>query len=215
MRSGFYSLPLLLVLWTAALWGADGDKLFFSREFPGSVPEYFDVEVDTGGKVIYRESLDDAMPIEFEAPEADISRLFEISEQLEYFERPFAAPKRETAFTGNKVLRYTKSSGATSQVEFVLADDQAVQEMISWFVRVADTEWHRINIERAIQFDRLGVNKAILQFHAAFDKGRVVAPRQFLPLLQGIANDMKILHLARSRAAGLAERIEAGAVGTE
>lgn len=206
---------LLLAFWAASLLGGDGDKLFFSRNFPGSVPEYFDVTVHTDGKVIYRESLDDVLPIEFEAPEADISRLFEISEQLGYFERPFAAPKRETAFTGDKILRYTKAAGSGSEVEFVLTDEESAQEMISWFVRVADTEWHRINIERAIQFDRLGVNKAILQFHAAFDRGRVVAPRQFLPLLKDISKDMKIVHLARSRAAGLAERIEAGAVGGE
>lgn len=215
MRNRFLSAPLLLAFWAAALLGADGDKLFFSRNFPGSVPEYFDVTVHTDGKVIYRESLDDELPIEFEAPETDISRLFEISEQLGYFERPLAAPKRESAFTGDKILRYTKAAGASSQVKFVVTDDESAQEMISWFVRVADTEWHRINIERALQFDRLGVNKAILQFHTAFDRGRVVAPRQFLPLLENISNDMKIVHLARSRAAGLAERIEAGVVGGE
>jgi hypothetical protein len=215
MRSRVWTVPLLLALWTESLCAADGDKLFFSRDFPDSVPEYFDVEVHTDGKVIYRESLDDEQPIEFEAPAADVSRLFEISEQLGHFQQPLAPAKRKTAFTGDKVIRYTKADGASNQVEFVLTDDESALEMVSWFVRVADTEWHRINIERAIQFDRLGVNKAILQFHTAFDKGRVVAPRQFLPLLQSISNDMKIVHLARSRAAGLAEQIEAGAVGGE
>jgi len=215
MPNRFLAVPLLLVSWAVSLSGAEGDKLFFSRDFPGSVPEYFDVEVQADGKVVYRESLDDELPIEFQAPDADVSRLFEISEQLGYFEQPLAAPKRKTAFTGDKILRYTTAAGASSQVEFIFADDEAVQELTSWFVRVADTEWHRINIERAIQFDRLGVNKAILQFHAAFERGRIVAPRQFLPLLQSISNDMKVVHLARSRAAGIAEQIEAGAVGGE
>ncbi len=215
MRNRFLAIPLLTALWAAALLGADGEKLFFSRNFPGSVPEYFDVTVQTDGKVIYREALDDELPIEFQAPESDISRLFEISEKLGYFEHPFAAPKRKTAFTGDKILRYTKAAGDDSQVEFVFVNDESVAELVSWFLRVAETEQHRINIERAIQFDRLGVNKAILQFHASFDRGRVVAPRQFLPLLQNIAKDMKVVHVARSRAAGLAEQIEAGAVGGE
>jgi hypothetical protein len=215
MRNRFLSISVLAVFCAAALSAADGDTLFFSRSFPRSVPEYFEVTVHTDGKVLYRESLDDDLPIEFEAPNADVSRLFEISEQLGYFEQPLPAPKRKTAFTGDKTLRYTNAAGASSKVEFVLTDDESAQEMISWFVRVSDTAWHRINIERAIQFDRLGVNKAILQFHAAVDRGRVVAPRQFLPLFQVISNDMKIVHLARSRAAGLAERIEAGAVGGE
>jgi hypothetical protein len=215
MHSRFWSVPLLLALWAASLLAADGDKLFFSRDFPQSAPEYFNVEVRTDGTVIYREAVDDELPIEFLAPEADISRLFEISEQLGYFEQPLAPAKHKTAFTGDKTVRYTRADGTSSQVEFVLSDDEAVKELVSWFVRVAETAAYRINIERAMQFDRLGVNKAILQFHAAFDRGRVVAPKQFLPLLQSISNDMKILHLARSRAAGLAEQIEAGAVGGE
>lgn len=201
---------LLATLWTAALLGSDGDKLFFSRDFPGSVPEYFDVTVQRDGKVIYREALDDELPLEFQAPDADVSRLFEISEQLGYFQQPFPPPKRKTAFTGNKILRYAKAAGASGEVKFVAVDDLAAQELTDWFLRVADTEWHRINMERAMQFDRLGVNKAILQFHSAFDRGRIVAPRQFLPLLQSISNDMKVVHLARSRASGLAEQIEAG-----
>jgi hypothetical protein len=215
MLNRFLAVLLLLTLWTVGLPAADGDKLFFSRDFPGSAPEYFDVTVETDGKAIYRESLDDDLPIEFQVPESDISRLFEISEQLGYFEKPLSPPKGKTAFTGTKILRYTKASGTSGEVEFVFQDDESLLELVDWFSRVGNTEWHRINIERAIQFDRLGVNKTILQFNAAFDRGRIVAPRQFLPLLQKISIDMKIVHLARSRAAGLAERIEAGAVSGE
>ena len=214
MCNRLLAISLLAGGWITGLQAADGDKLFFSRDFPGSVPEYFNVTVHPDGKVEYRESQDED-PLEFQGPEQDISRLFEISEKLEYFEEAFPRPKRETAFTGDKILRYIKADGDTNEAAFVATNDELVQELISWFLRVADTEWHRINIERAIQFDRLGVNKAILQFHAAFDRGRIVAPEQFLPLLQDISNDMKIVHLARSRAAGLVEQIEAAKVGGE
>ena len=215
MGNRFLAIPLLAACWIAALYGANGDKLFFSRDFPGSVPEYFDVTVHTDGQVIYRESLSDQSPIEFQVPDAEVARLFEISEKLGYFAQPLVQLKRKTAFTGNKFLRYAQVAGTINEVEFVLADDESVQELVNWFLRVADTEWHRINIERAIQFDRLGVNKAILQFHTTFDRGLIIAPRQFLPILQDVYKDMKIIHLARSRAAGLAEQIEAGAAGGE
>lgn len=215
MRSRFLAIPLLAAGWIAALQGADGDKLFFSRDFPGSSPEYFNVTVYPDGKVVYRESLDDEAPLEFQAAEADISRLFEISEKLGYFEQPPKSAKRKTAFTGDKILRYSSEDGTTNEVAFVGTTDESVQELVDWFVRVADTEWHRINIERALQFDRLGVNKAVLLFHSALDRGRIVAPRQFLPLLQDISNNMKIVHLARSRAAGLAEQIEASTISGE
>src|SRR5690606_27259179 len=140
---------------------AEGDKLFFSRDFPGSAPEYFDVTVHRDGKVIYREALDDSAPIEFVAPEADISRLFEISETLGYFAQPLEVPKKKSAFTGNKILRYVKASGETNEARFVVASAEEAQELVDWFLKVGDTEWYYINIERTFQFDRLGVNKAI------------------------------------------------------
>lgn len=205
-------LPLLLAAFLAASLcavAADVERLFFSRDQLGGAPPYFDVTVDVDGHVVYRTSTDDELPVEFEAPSSDISRLFEMSEQLEYFAVPLSPAKRTPPQSGDKTLRHTTADGTTHEVQFVYSPDERVQELVVWFSKVAETESQFIDLERSLQFDRLGVNKVVLRLHAEFNKGRVVAPRQFLPLLEKVSKDLKILHLARSRAAGLIEQIEA------
>lgn len=208
MRKLFLALFVLAVA-AAAVSAADLEQLFFSRNQEGGVPPYFDVTVGADGRVVYREALDDEFPVEFQAPAVDVSRLFEISKQLGYFAYPLPAPKRPPPSSGDKVLRHTSASGKTHQVEFVYSPDEGARELAGWFAKVAETESYFISLERSVQFDRLGVNSVVLDLHAAFNRGRIIAPRQFLPLLQRVVNDKKILHLARSRAAGLSEQIEA------
>ena len=188
---------------------ADVEQLFFSRDQPGGAPPYFDVTVSADGHVVYRSATDDEFPVEFEAPSSDISRLFEMSEQLGYFAVPLSPAKRTPPQSGDKVLRHTTAEGETHEVQFVYSPDERAQELVIWFSKVAETEAQYIDLERSIQFDRLGVNKVVLRLHAEFNRGRVIAPRQFLPLLKKVVKDMKLLHLARSRAAGIIEQIEA------
>ena len=64
-----------------------------------------------------------------------------------------------------------------------------------------------INLEKTARFDRLGVNHALLQLEVAWDKKRIVAPEQFLKMLDRVAKNEAYLHMARDRAARLAEVI--------
>jgi hypothetical protein len=51
----------------------------------------------------------------------------------------------------------------------------------------------------------LGVNQALLRLEAWWDRKRIVAERQFLPLLERIRKNESYLHMARQRAAALAD----------
>jgi hypothetical protein len=210
------SLVVLALLTLPAMVGvARADELYFSRDQAGGAPPFFDVTVAADGRVVYREALDDEFPLEFQAPAVDVSRLFEISKNLGYFADPLPAAKRTPPQSGHKVLRYTSTASETHEVQFVYSPDEGAQELVAWFAKVAETERYLISLERSVQFDRLGVNDVVQHLDAAFGKGRVIAPRQFLPLLQKVVNDLKIIHLARSRAAGLMEQIEAHSATTE
>src|SRR5947207_2660748 len=63
--------------------------------------------------------------------------------------------------------------------------------------------------ERAAKYDKLGVNKALLQLQMSFDRKRLVAPQQLLPMLDRIAKNDTYIHMARERAAGMADAIRA------
>ena len=79
--------------------------------------------------------------------------------------------------------------------------------MLDWFERITETEGHLVNLDRTVHFDKLGVNDVLLQLQITWDHKRLVAPEQFLPLLDRIVKNESFLHIARERAAGLAEDI--------
>ena len=58
-----------------------------------------------------------------------------------------------------------------------------------------------------MKFDKLGVNKALLQLQAAIDRKRVVGARVVSPLLDRVVKNDSYLNMARERAAALAETI--------
>lgn len=195
----------------ARLTAAEGARLFFSRNFPGSVPEYFEASVDAAGGVSYREGSDED-PLDHLASEETVRRLFETAEKLDRFRRPLASSLK-TAFTGDKILRYVSETGETSEAAFVYSEVDEAQELVSWFLKLAETERHLIELERVLRFDRLGVNTALGSLERSYNRDRVVSPEHLLPILRKINAEKKIIHLARSRAAALIERIEAAAKG--
>jgi len=214
MRIGCVSalLALCFVASAAVSWGAppdlSADQIFFSKSFPGSIPEYFEVTVDSTGKASYREDPDED-PIEFRLTEQEAREVFELAERVNRF-RGQLQSDRKVAFTGAKTLRYTSASGEEAEAKFSYSDDRDAHAIVVWFESAGETERHRIDLERVVRFDRLGVNKALLLFQTSFDDGRVVGAKQFLPIFRTIVEDTKFMHMARARAASLIERIEGG-----
>jgi len=193
-------------------WGAPPehgvDGIFFSKSFPGSKPEYFEVSVDATGKASYREDQTEEQPLEFTLAKDETRAVFDLAERLGRFERSLQSDLK-IAFTGAKTLRYTNSAGDVQETRFSYSTDKDAQAIVGWFEKAGETERHRLELERVVRFDPLGVNKTLLLFQASFDDGRVVAAAQFLPILKTIAEQPKFMHMARARAASLVERIEA------
>jgi hypothetical protein len=201
---------LLKFIWLGALLTiplAASDAIFFSRTFPGSGPPYFEVRVDTEGHGSYKESHDEE-PLEFTLSNETREWLFSKAAALDHFKGKLAS-KRKVAFTGDKVLRFESNGATQGEAKFSYTEDETASELVTWFVRVSETERYYIDLERALQFDRLGVNDALLNLHTAYDNGRIVAPEQFLPILRKVVDQQKIMHVARSRASALIERITA------
>ena len=194
----------------APLNAAAQEGIFFSRDFPGSGPPYFEVEVRRDGAALYREKPDEEDPVEFTLTPAEVTMVFGLVEKLDYFRREVASD-RKVAFTGDKRLRYVSSSGEVTETKFVFTEDKDALTLATWFLRAGESERHRIELERVFRFDHLGVNKALLRFQTSLDKDRIVAAHQFLPILKKIAARKKLVHMARARAAALVDRIEGNA----
>ena len=190
---------------------AGAAELFFSRNFPGSAPPYFDITLSSDGAASYREAPDED-PLEFRVEASTVATLMRRVQALDALAKPIAS-KRKVAFTGDKTLRFKGDDGRQAEVKFSYTEDVEAQDIVSWFLRAGETARHRIDLERVLRFDRLGVNDALLRLQTSFDRDRVVAPDQLVPVLQEIVGQDRILHLARSRAAAMLEKIQAGRGG--
>lgn len=187
--------------------GADVPRLVFSKSFPGSAPAYVEITLDRSGNASYKEAADDDQPLRFQVPESDVAVIFGLADKLGHFNHPLEAPLK-VAFMGTKMFRF--EAGAEKQeVKFNYSEDPDAQALLDWFERISETEQHVINLERTVKYDKLGVNEALLLLQISFDHKRLVAPQQLLPLLDRVVKNDSYMHMARERAAGLAEAIRA------
>jgi len=202
----FSSLFFLFALGAAALIAGDA-RLFYSREFPGSTPAYFSVTLAKSGDTEYREAVDDDQPLKFKLDSNSITEIWGLAEKLGFFKHPIESPAK-VAFMGTKTFRL-ENGDEKSEVKFNYSDIKEAQDLQDWFERMAESAQHRIELERTSKYDRLGVVNALILLESALERDRIVAPEQFLPLLDRISNNENFMHAARARASEIAEGIRA------
>ena len=198
---------LFAVLFCALLSAGDLPRIWYSKSFPGSVPPYVAITIDQSGAGEYKEAPDDENPLKFQIKDADVKELFDLIEKLDYFRHPLESPLK-VAFMGMKTFRFENGAEKT-EVKFNFSEDLAARDLADCFEKVSESEQHRINLERAAKYDKLGVMKALLQFESSWDRKRIVGAEQFLPILDRIAKNETYLHEARLRAAKMADAIRA------
>ena len=204
-------LAVLILAVVAYLDAQSQGSIFFTKSFPRSVPAYFEVDLKATGAAIYREAPDEVDPLSFVLRLKETAAIFELAEKLDYLATA-AANEHKIAFTGDKTIRLEGPTGARRETKFIHTDDSHAKAMVVWFERIAETGRHLLELERTARFDRLGVNKTLLRFQSSYNRGRIVAGDQFLPILKNIASGNKYVHIARARAASLIKSIES--VGT-
>ncbi len=196
---------ILILLFAGTLVAGDGPRLVYTKSFPGSSPEFMEVTLDKTGNAEYRDKADDELPLKFRLTGAETQEVFGLAEKLEYFKHPLESALK-VAFMGAKTFRY-ENAGQKTEVKFNYSEEQAAQALVDWFERMAESAAHRIDLERAAKYDKLGVDKAIRLLSYAMERKRVVGLEQYLPMLDRIANNETYMHTARARAAELAEFI--------
>ena len=195
-----------LIVLAASLQAAD-PRLIFTKSFPGSTPAYVEISVLKSGEAEYKEDPKDENPLKFQLTDAESGALFTLSEKLNHFAEPLDAGLK-IAFMGKKTFRW-EGDGGPHESSFNYSENLEAKTLLDWFERIAETERSLIDLERAVRFDKLGVNDAILRIEVTRDQKRLVAEQQFLPLLDRVVKSENYIHMARSRAAALTESIRA------
>jgi hypothetical protein len=199
-------LPALLAL-AGTLMAGEGPRLIFTKSFPGSTPAYVEISLVKSGEAEYKEDPKDENPLRFKLAEADASAIFALGDKLNHFADPLDAGLK-VAFMGKKTFRW-EGEGSPHEASFNYSENLEAKTLLDWFERISETERSLIDLERAVRFDKLGVQDAILRIEVTRDQKRLVAEEQFLPLLDRVVKSENYLHMARTRAAVLTESIRA------
>lgn len=180
-------------------------RLFYSKYFKGSVPEYVAITLEQDGQATYQEAKEDDNPIKIQLDVASSKQMFDLVEKLDEFQHPIESGLK-IANLGQKTFRF-EDGEKRHEVQFNYSQDPNAQMLLDLFERITETEQHLINLDRTAHFDKLGVNDVLLELQITMDRTRLVDPEQFLPLLDRISKNESYLHISRERAAAIAEAI--------
>ena len=195
---------VLLAAIAGVAFGADGPRVSYTKSFPGSDPAYMAATVDKDGATTYRETKDEE-PETFKLEPEPVQAIFDLADKLDHFKRPLESGLK-VAKTGDKTFRWENGTEA-SEVKFNYSLDENAKLLQDWFERISESERAMMNLRRAIRFDKLGVNDAVLRVDTDWSQKRLVGREQFLPLLDRIAKNEGFVNLARDRAARLADAL--------
>src|SRR5450755_3556210 len=183
-------------------------RLVYSKYFKGSKPESVIVTVELSGVASYREGTEDDNPLHFQLAESEAHEMFELAGKLEHFQRPLESGLK-VANMGKKTFRFEDGSDS-HEASFNYSVDPDAKTLADWFERISETEQEFIELDTTMHFEKLGVDRALALMRITYDRKRLVAPQQFLLLLDRVSKNESFLHIARSHAASLAESFRGG-----
>jgi hypothetical protein len=179
----------------------------FTKEFPGSSPAYYSVALRESGEAIYKTEPEDEQPIEFMLPPEAIREVFGLARKLNEAGNPSLESKRRVANMGKKTIEYRDGADSFT-ASFNHTDVPEATALLGIFERISTTQQHAIRLQYLVQFDRLGIVKALLQLESDLDHGRLLGEDHLVPLLERVRNDRAVVQLAKSRAGLILSKIQ-------
>ena len=197
----------LLLLVAAVTVAADDPRIVFSKTFPGSTPAYFAVTIDRTGSATYNESQDADNAEHLQIEEKVTMNIFDLAQKLDHFKNPLESGLR-VANMGQKVLRW-EDGAERHESKFNYSTSEDAKALSEQFEHISESARLMLELGRVTKHDRLGVNDAMVRIQIAWDNKRLVGTEQLLPLLDQVAKNESFVHMARERAAQLADAIHA------
>ena len=185
----------------------EAPRITFSKSFPGSQPAFFLITVEETGRASYNESQDADNAEKLQLEPNVTGEMFQMAERLDHFSKPLESGMK-VANMGVKTLRW-EAGGENRETKFNYSTNEDAKLLADRFEAIAESAQTLLELRRSIRHDRLGVNAAILKIQGLMDAKRLVATADFLPVLDQVAKNEAYIHMARERAAEIADAIRA------
>jgi hypothetical protein len=197
----------------------------FDFAFPGANPAHYSIAVESTGQAAYRSddlgaegqsASNEGIPylLEFLVSEATRTRIFQLAKQAKYFQDDFNYTKTPVANTGTKTLSYsegparsfdTPTHGKRTQTVYNYSQNPSIQQLTDIFQKISATVELGRRLARLHRFDKLGLDAELKLADEMAGKDELIELQAIAPALHSIADDYRVLHMAREHAKHLLE----------
>lgn len=135
----------------------------------------------------------------FQASAPLVQKVFSLAAKDHFFDRDFDYTKHPVAQNGRKTLSFADQSQHHSTT-YNFSEDPSIQELTSIFQGIASTlqMGQKLNFDR--RFDKLGLDADLESLQEQVEEGQAVELQLIAPILQSLATDQTVLHIAQQRA---------------
>ncbi|HEY6249816.1 MAG TPA: hypothetical protein VI685_07625 [Candidatus Angelobacter sp.] len=193
----------------------------FDLYWQAATPQNYTIKVESSGKAKYvsrnptrpaegsEDARDPDYEVEFLLSPASRDRLFTLAKDSDYFHGDFEY-KHKVAHTGKKTLTYADPA-RHFQTTYNFSENKDIDQITKLFQGISNTIEHGRKLQFMRRFDKLSLDTELKGMEDMAQNGYLAEIQIIAPLLQNLANDSSILHMARQRA----QRLLAGATGQE
>lgn len=224
-RSARDKLLTLILLFLLCLPTSSQDKtepshpaeptISFDLLWEAATPQNYTITIESSGKAKYvsrnptrppegNDAADPDYQMEFTLSPASRDRLFTLAKDNGYFDGNFEY-KHKVANTGKKTLTYADPTRHFETVyNFSLNKD--IEEITRLFQGISNSIEHGRKLQFMRRFDKLSLDTELRGMEEMAQNGYLAEIQIIAPILQSLANDTSVLHMARQRAQRLLER---------
>ena len=185
----------------------------FDLLWEAATPQNYTITVESSGKAKYvsrnptRPAEDNApdpnYEVEFTLSPASRDRLFTLAKDNNYFNADFNF-KHKVANTGKKTLTYADPVRHFDTV-YNFSENKDIEEITKLFQGISNTIEHGRKLQFMRRFDKLSLDTELRGMEEMAQNGYLAEIQIIAPILQNLANDTSVMHMARQRALRLLE----------
>ena len=188
----------------------------FTLNFPGSIPEHYQIMTHSDGRASYDSSGKltpdaDADPfhLDFQLSPATRTKIFDLSARAKFFEGKVDSGKKNLASTGDKTLAY-KDAQRSTEAHYNYSPIVPVQEITSLFQGMSTTLEFGRRLAYYRQYQKLALDDELKRMDEMNRMGSLAELQAIAPILKEIIADTAVINVSRSRAQRLLAQSAAG-----
>jgi hypothetical protein len=183
----------------------------FTQNWQDAFPPFYSIGIGATARGAYQSTpkpnnVGDPYYLKFVVSNETLTKLFDLSRQLNFFDGNWDFKKSKIAFTGTKTLHY-KNGDQEHETSYNWSDNVQMQQITAIFQNISETIELGRKLEDTYRFDKLGVDAVLKRMEQAAKDNRLIELQTVQPILVRIAKDTSMMNISRRRAEFLLTKV--------